>query len=509
MLELVRDSGANIVRLAGTGTYAPSEFHELCDELGIMVWQDLMFANYDYPFGDDDFVATARAEVDVEIGRIAGRPSLVVVCGGSEVAQQAAMFGVATWADDLAFFTDEVPAILDRLGCDAPYVPSSPWGGVLPFRSDRGVAHYFGVGGYRRPLVDSRVADVRFASECLAFGNVPEAEGLAEILPGAPLDVVVADPAWKIGVPRDVGSEWDFDDVRDHYLAECYGVEPVELRASDHSRYLTLARRVTGEVMQEVFGEWRREGSSCAGGIVLWWRDLVPGAGWGVIDSGGRPKAAYHLVKRLLAPLAVWTTDEGLGGVQVHVANDGPERFAGVLRIGLYRDAELRVEGAEVDVDIPRHATTMFDVEALIGRFVDPASAYGFGPPSHDLIVATLIDRDGVVRSEHVRFPSGRPVATRSVGEIGLEVESRWSADASIVELTLRSRALALGVRVRMDGFEPSDDVFDIAPGGRRLLNLTPLGVGAVAGHAEITADNMDDVLTVNPDAVESASHHV
>jgi beta-mannosidase len=228
-----------------------------------------------------------------------------------------------------------------------------------------------------------------------------------------------------------------------------------------------------------------------------------------VIDSGGRPKAAYHLVKRLLAPLAVWTTDEGLGGVQVHVANDGPERFAGVLRIGLYRDAELRVEGAEVDVDIPRHATTMFDVEALIGRFVDPASAYGFGPPSHDLIVATLIDRDGVVRSEHVRFPSGRPVATRSVGEIGLEVESRWSADASIVELTLRSRALALGVRVRMDGFEPSDDVFDIAPGGRRLLNLTPLGVGAVAGHAEITADNMDDVLTVNPDAVESAGHHV
>ena len=80
---------------------------------------------------------------------------------------------------------------------------------------------------------------------------------------------------------------------------------------------------VSGEVMAEVFGEWRRPGSPCGGGIILWSADLEPGAGWGILDSQGCPKAAYWFLKRSLAPCTVWTTDEGLNGVDVHVANDG------------------------------------------------------------------------------------------------------------------------------------------------------------------------------------------
>ena len=102
------------------------------------------------------------------------------------------------------------------------------------------------------------------------------------------LRAVVHHPRWKAGVPRDAGSGWDFDDVRDHYLALLYGVDPGELRRADPDRYLELSRAVTGEVMAQVFGEWRRGASPCGGGLVLWLRDLVPGAGWGVLDDRGR-----------------------------------------------------------------------------------------------------------------------------------------------------------------------------------------------------------------------------
>src|SRR5262249_44933840 len=131
-------------------------------------------------------------------------------------------------------------------------------------------------------------------------------------------------PAWKRGVQRDQGADWDFEDVRDHYLKLLYSEDPIALQSADPSRYLELSRMVSGEVMAEVFGEWRRAASPCRGGIILWSSDLQPGAGWGILDSHGRPKAAYWFLKRALAACTVWTTDEGLNGIDVHVSNDGP-----------------------------------------------------------------------------------------------------------------------------------------------------------------------------------------
>ena len=95
---------------------------------------------------------------------------------------------------------------------------------------------------------------------------------------------------------------------------------------------------VSGEVMAEVFGEWRRAGSPCNGGIILWSGDLEPGAGWGILDSEGRPKAPYWFLKRILAPSAIWTTDEGLNGIDIHVANDLPASLEAWLRVAIYRN---------------------------------------------------------------------------------------------------------------------------------------------------------------------------
>ena len=93
-------------------------------------------------------------------------------------------------------------------------------------------------------------------------------------------------------------------------------------------------------------GEWRRAASTCAGALVLWLKDMLPGAGLGVSTTPGMPKVALHYLRRALAPVAVWTSDEGVAGVAVHIANDRPEPLEGTLRVALYRDWEIPVAEA-------------------------------------------------------------------------------------------------------------------------------------------------------------------
>ena len=179
---------------------------------------------------------------------------------------------------------------------EVPYVPSSTHGGAFPHQPSMGVSSYYGVGAYLRPLSDARRSALRFAAEALAFANVPEEPTLLSMAQGQAIRV--HHPRWKQRVPRDLGAGWDFDDVRDHYLAQLFDLDPMRLRYADHERYLALSRVASGEVMAAAFSEWRRERSSCRGALVWFLRDLWPGAGWGLIDAQGLPKAAYYYLKR-------------------------------------------------------------------------------------------------------------------------------------------------------------------------------------------------------------------
>jgi len=492
-LEQLRDAGMNMVRLPGTGAYESAAFHDLCDELGLLVWQDFMFANLDYPVADDGFRALVTREAAELLERLAGRPSTVVLCGNSEVEQQVAMLGLDPALGRGELFGELLPRAVEAAGADAVYLPSAPCGGTLPFRPDRGVANWFGVGGYRRPLEEARRAGVRFASECLAFANVPDEAGVEAI--GA---AVVHDPRWKAGVPRDTGPGWDFDDVRDHYLALLFGVDPVALRSVDPARYLELSRAVTGEAMAEVFGEWRRAGSGCGGGLVLWARDLVPGAGWGVIDHAGAPKPAYHHLRRALAPIAVWTTDEGLGGVAVHVANDRPQPLEATLRVALYRDGERCVADGSETLRLAPHATVARDAETVIGRFADAAWAYRFGPPEHDAVVATLLGADGEPIARSFRFPVSRTPAPESAERLGLVGEAGPPEAGGAVPLTVRTRRLAQGVRVHAPGFRADDDAFSLEPGGALRLLLRPRHPAAALAGAALTALNLSGRVRIS-----------
>ncbi|HEX6545358.1 MAG TPA: hypothetical protein VF023_03550, partial [Bryobacteraceae bacterium] len=269
-LKLLRDGGFNLIRIAGTTFYEEEIFHRLCDELGMLVWQDMMFANLDYPFENEDFQRAACSEAEAELSRIGRHPSLALICGNSEIEQQVAMLGLDPALGRGQFFGEELPRIAAQYCPGVPYIPSAPYGGDLPFRTNKGAANYFGVGAYMRPIEDVRRAEVRFASECLAFANVPEPEAVDEIARSTPGGLSLTHPEWKRRVPRDSGTNWDFEDIRDFYLRLLHAVDPAALRYADVNRYLELSRMTSGEVMSEVFGEWRRPGSPCAGGIILW-----------------------------------------------------------------------------------------------------------------------------------------------------------------------------------------------------------------------------------------------
>ncbi len=467
-LRQARSAGMNLLRVGGTMVYETDAFYDACDELGILLWQDFMFANLDYPADDERFIGSVAQEAGQQLARLGGRPSLAVLCGGSEVEQQAAMLGLPREQPAGGLVVETLARCCRELAPDIPWVPSSPTGGTHPFQGNTGITHYYGVGAYRRPLEDARRAGVRFASECLAFSNLPA------LVPEAGPDVVgrLNTPAWKASVPRDPGSSWDFEDVRDHYLARLFDVDPARLRADAPCRYLELGGVTTGEVMERVVGEWRRPESTCSGAIIWFLRDLESGPGWGVVDSTGNPKPAWWYLRRAFAPVALFASDEGLNGLYCHAVNDTATPLQAELGVTVYREGRIPIARGRGSVTLPARGAATLHVDALLAGFHDLTYAYRFGPPGHDVIAARLEDREGVLLGTAFHWPVGLP--SGQVDDLGL-VASAQPMEGGYL-LTLESRRVAFAVGIHADGFQPGDNWFHLEPGAPRTVPLVPTG---------------------------------
>ncbi len=484
-LRLARDAGVNMLRVGGTMTYESDHFYQLCDELGILVWQDFMFANMDYPVDNPEFQQNVTAEATQQLRRLASHPSVVVYCGNSEIEQQAAMLGMPRDVWRNSWFGEDLPALCAAHHPGTAYVPSTPSGGVLPFHASEGVTHYYGVGAYLRSTAELRQADVKFTPECLGFANIPEPQTIDQITGGAV--PVIHDPKWKRRVPRDTGAGWDFEDVRDHYLRELYGVDPVQLRSWDMPRYLELSRTVPGELMTRTFAEWRSNHSHNQGGLVWFFKDLWPAAGWGIVDSNGIPKSAYYYLKRAWQSRQLTVTDEGLNGLHVHLVNETAVPCSGYVEVVLLKEPNVIVARQEVAVQLAGRSRKVFSADEILGGFYDVSYAYRFGPPHHDVAIVTWYDSDRQIVSEAFHFIRRRDPVPAAVTVEG----TAERINATDYQVALRSDSLMHAVRLHAKGFLPDDNYFHLAPQRVKTVTFRPHTATPAVFKVDIEALNL------------------
>ena len=469
-LECLRDAGVNMIRVSGTMVYETDAFYDLCDELGILLFQDFMFASMDYPWEDEAFVRSVLTETAQILSRLQSRPALAIVCGSSEVEQQAAMLGLPPMPPT-RLLEEQLPDLVRTLVPGVVWLRGTPSGGAFPFQVNSGLSHYYGVGAYKRPFDDARRAGVRFAAECLAFSNVPQVAAFDGLMLGDG-EAPRLGPRWKARVPCDAGADWDFEDVRDHYLQRLFAVDPGEVRARDPQRYLALGRVATGEAMLRTFAEWRRPGSACRGGLVWFARDLGPGAGWGILDSGGRPKAAYWYLKRAFAPVALLAADEGLNGLWFHLINDTPTTIEAALRVVLYREGRQYGESFGTAVAIPARSHRSIHADALPDGFRDLTGAYRLGPGGHDAIAATLRDAESTGFLAAACYVP-RILPAEPADELGLIANLETTSDGHV--LIVNTEKFAHAVAIEVDGWLPGDNYFHVEPGEPRRVTLRPV----------------------------------
>jgi beta-mannosidase len=491
-IDLARAGGMNLLRIPGGTVYEDARFFAACDRAGVLVWQEAMLGPVDPP-DDQVFVAAVVAEVSDVLDRTACHPSLAVFCGGQELEEQPAMFGLPRdrWTSPVVHAA--LPELVAREVPGLPYVTSSPTGGDLPFFTDTGISHYFGVGVYLFPLEDLRRSSPRFVTEGLAFATPPERATMDEAFGG---DFAVHhDSDWKRAVHRDAGSWFDLEDVRDHYVTTLFGVDIAVLWRTDPDRALDLGRAAVAEMVTAAFAEWRRPGSRCDGLVAMALRDLRAGPGWGLVDSSGRPKAPWFAFARGSAPVAVMMTDEGVNGLAVHLVNDTGADVTGTLELGLHTAAH-RVESAACPVAVPARGGAEVRADRLFDGFRDLNYAYRFGARTYDLVTAELTGPAGEVLAR-AAFQPGGP-ARELDPDVGLQA-TVGPADGDTWLLRVSSRRFAQYVQVDVPGFVADDSWFHLPPAGERLVTLRPEPGHASGPRGRVRALNSAVAAAVSP----------
>lgn len=472
LLSTAKAAGMNLLRVGGTMLYEEDVFYELCDELGILVWQDFMFANMDYPFNDRDFLSEVEKEIVSFLRRVSSRACLVFFCGGSEVAQQASMLGLpaSDWLH--SFYKITLPRLLQSIFPNVAYVENSPWGGDFPFSTNSGIAHYYGVGAYLRPIEDIRLSTPAFVTEGLAFSNVPSDRSLSAMF--SDHERVPHHPKYKSGVPRDSGAGWDFADVTDHYLEKLFSIDPVQLRYEDLDRYFELARLASSEVISQALTELRRNRANCGGVLVWLFKDVLPGSGWGLLDCFGEPKAAYYFFRRACAAVQLGLVNERLNGFQAVLTNETDAPLFGELIVSCLRDGKNLVAEGALRVEVAARGQTELNVETVIGRFIDATHSYRFGPAGVTIVVAELL-AEGRPELEPLRaFAFPVDLACLESDDLGLIATATALADG-FYRISISAQSFAYGVCVSAKGFRAEENYFHLVPGKAHGVVLRPL----------------------------------
>ena len=175
-----------------------------------------------------------------------------------------------------------------------------------------------------------------------------------------------------------------------------------------------------------------------------------------------------------MQPVTLVAADEGLNGLYLHALNDSPVQVSTLVTLRLYRESQLRAASGDVAVSMPAHGATELHADAMLPGFTDLTRAYSFGPPEHDLVVATMrAAADGRPLGEAFYFPLGLPTDRRSDAQP--EARASRRADGSYL-LTIHANHFAQSVAIDAPGYRASDAYFHLPPGTERDVILRPTG---------------------------------
>jgi beta-mannosidase len=331
------EANMNMVRVWGGGIYEGEAFYDLCDELGLLVWQDFMFACTLYP-ADDAFVASSRAEAEFQVRRLRHHACLALWCGNNEVFGCNAETLVANrklFSEYEVLFHQMLPAAVAAGDGVTPYWPSSPWRGDLdagfPAGEERGDTHYWDVWHARKPAKEYENYAFRFVSE-FGMQSFASPETQAGFCP--PDDANVFGPTMTNHQKNRFGNQIILDYVSRQYRFP-----------KDQDALVFLSQLNQAECMRVGVEHYRRNMPRCMGALYWQLNDCWPVASWSSLEFTGQWKALHHLARRFFAPAVVSAHVPGeeqtitnnyrrttVRVVHLYTVYDAPEPARGVLR---------------------------------------------------------------------------------------------------------------------------------------------------------------------------------
>ena len=474
LLDLAAGANLNMLRVWGGGTYGGSGFHDRCDELGILVWQDFMFACATYP-EDPPMPGLVEREAREQVSRLCCHPSVVLWCGGNEDVLAWQSWGFRerlasgqSWG--IRYWQEILPRACAELDPTRPYWVDSPWSGALDRHAndpDHGDRHTWDL-----KLDAYRQLVPRFTSE---FGHQApptwrtlfEAVGEAALRIGSP-ELALRQRAWG-------GDEAQYGPC----LAAAF--HP----ARDFGEWLWQAQVLQARAMETQIA-WLRSNPSRNAGSLFWQlNDVWSGHSWSVVDVRGRCKPSYHAVRRAAAPRLVTLQpvgDAGADGVRalrVALVNDTASRWAARVHLRRIDGEGKALAEAHAAVRVPpRGFDASIDVTSLVGA---PSGA------SAEAIVADVASheddlRDEVPMADRDRMRAwwwfgpdvGRP---RKEPRVDLAV-SRFAQDW-VVRVHARTLVRDLWLEPEGDWEECSPNLLSLLPGERVQVAVRMRGGGA------------------------------
>ena len=431
----------NFLRVWGGGIYESDAFYDLCDEKGILVWQEFIFACASYPLTDAELLGNVSEEARYQIRRLAHHPSLIAWCGNNEIEWLTWDHDRGIVRPDFAWFHQTLPQILAEEDPGRYYQPSSPASPdqSSPNAEDRGDQHPWTVGFANVDFYQYRVMASRFPNE-------------GGILGPSPLPTIAA---CLNGQERMHGFAWELHDnsvedwfpvsAIDRLVSEWIGKTPRQLALPEYVYYGGLLQ---GEGLQEYIYNFRRRKFDTSSAIFWMFNDCWPTTrSWTVVDYYLRRTAAFYPVQRAMAPIAVVVARDG-DQVRIFGVNDTPSAWTGSLNYGLF------TLGGDYPQAMDRQVTLAANAAQELVAF--PAAAWDDYDIAQTVAFAALADRRGELVARH------RLILPRfgTLKWSPAKVEVTRSAEGAVFS----SPTFVWGVCIDLEGNAVGDNFFDVWP---------------------------------------------